>query len=343
MESVELGGREISPTEPVFIIAEAGGNHNGDFDRALDLIDSAAAAGADAVKFQTYRKERLYVDQRTDNGRYSAFEEREMPYDWIPRLAERCSERGVAFLSTPFDEESAQALAGAVPAFKIASLTLSYHELIRSIARFGKPMIVSTGAHTASEVDAAVDVLVKSGIPFVLLHCVSSYPTSLSAANVRVVETLRSRYGVPVGLSDHTEEPLVAPGLAVALGASVLEKHITVDSSLPGPDHEMSLEPTEFKQMVDHVRDCERALGSPAVEIHDSEAEIRKTGRRRLYVAKPVSREGQLTQDHVVALRPGERETGLPAEEYDSVIGRRAKTELKEGDPITSDVLKGGN
>ena len=343
MDSFWIGDRRIGPDAPTYVVAEAGLNHDGDFDRAKELVDVAADAGADAVKFQTFRARDLYLDDPSDpdaRETVETFEGLEMPYDWIPSLADYAREQGVTFLSTPFDERSADVLDEHVPAFKIASSSLSHHRFLEHVAGKGKPMVVSTGVHTREEIDAAVDVLADTDVPFALLHCVSSYPTPLDEANVRMVTALREWTGAQTGLSDHTEDPVTAPTAAVALGATVLEKHITVDSSLEGGDHAMALEPDELARMVDAVRDTETALGTVYEDVHDLETGAYENARRSIYTVRDLEPGENVTADAVKVLRANGRERGVEPAAYDEIVGATVGERIEQYDPVTRDRLE---
>lgn len=338
MDAVTIGDRRVGADHSPYVIAEAGSNHDGDFDLALDLIDEAAAAGADAVKFQTFRKERLYAAQPGDEDPYASFADLEMPYDWIPDLRDRCADRGVHFLSTPFDERSARELAPHVPAFKVASPTLSHHPFLETLAGTGLPLIVSTGAHTMGEVETAVAVLRDAGAAdLVLLHCVSAYPTSLDDINVRVVGTLGDAFGVPVGLSDHTVDPVTAPAATVAVGGSVIEKHFTLDSTMEGPDHSMSVEPDGLRALVAAARDTHRALGSPEKRVLDAERAMHDTARRAVHATRAISAGERIAPDAVAVLRSGERDPGVEPSRYGAVVGSRATRDLDAGEGVGPD------
>lgn len=341
MSAFHIGEQRVGPDEPTFIIAEAGSNHNGDIEIAKELIDVAADAGADAVKFQTFRAENLYVDNRDQVGNheestYELLESLEQPYEWIPELYEYCRSRDVQFLSSAFDKQSAQELVEYVPAFKIASFTISHHPFLADIAETGKPVIMSTGAHTKTEVASAVEVLRANGVEDIaLLHCVSSYPTPLEEINVRAIETLNSEFDTVVGFSDHTTEPTVAPAAAVALGASVVEKHITLDKEMDGPDHSFALEPGGLEKMVDTIRQTETALGDGTITLREVESESANRGRRSIFAAGDIA-SGDIVQDESVQiLRPGTVDAeGARPEYLDDIVGSRAVTDIKEGDPI---------
>lgn len=344
---MEIGEPELSETDHTFVIAEAGSNHNGDLDTAKQLIDVAADAGADAVKFQTFRADDLYVEASgeveyldDDRSIYEIIESMEMPYEWIPTLHDYCRERGVAFMSTPFDERSADELAEFVPAWKVASYTSSHHPFLRYLAETEKPVIMSTGAHDFDEVAESVAVLNDTGCDgLALLQCVAAYPTPLDEINVRVVETLREEFDVPTGLSDHTLDPVTAPSAAVALGASVVEKHFTLDRSMEGPDHEFALEPDGLNRMVAAIRDTEAALGSGEKRVLDAENELYEKARRGIHVVRDVSAGERLTDDDLRVLRPGERTTGLHPKHYDEVVGRTTARAVSAGEGLQWDDL----
>jgi len=349
MAEFHIGERPIGPDEPAFVIAEAGSNHNGDLDTAKELIDVADRAGADAVKFQTFRAADLYVEESggveyldDDRSIYDIIETMEMPYEWIPILHDYCADQDLAFMSTPFDERSAQELVDYVPAWKVASYTSSHLPFLRHLASTDKPIIMSTGAHTLDEVRESVSELREhNASDLALLQCVAAYPTPLSDINVRVLETLREAFDVPVGLSDHTLDPVTAPSAAVTLGASVVEKHFTLDNDMPGPDHEFALEPEELDRMVTAIRDTESALGSGEKRILDVERELYEKARRAVHVVDDVDEGETLTEDRLKILRSGEREAGLHPKFYDELLGETVSRSLESGDGVQwSDVKR---
>jgi N-acetylneuraminate synthase len=338
---MKMGGKDLS--EGTFVIAEAGSNHNGDLDTAKELIDVAAEAGADAVKFQTFRAEDLYVQDSgeadyldDDRSIYEIIESMEMPYDWIPKLRDYCEDAGVLFMSTPFDERSADELEEYVPAYKIASYTMSHHPFLRHVASKDKPIVMSTGAHELDEVRESVEVLRDAGADdIILLHCVASYPAPPESANVRAVEMLRDEFSVPTGLSDHTLNPVTAPSAAVALGASVVEKHFTLDKSMEGPDHEFALEPDELDEMVTAIRKTEKVLGSGEVDVLDAEEELHEIARRRIHAARDIESGETISEEDVEVLRSGKRKKGLEPKFYEEVVGNEAKKAISEGEGVT--------
>ncbi len=343
---MKIGTKDLS--EGTFVIAEAGSNHNGSLETAKELIDVAADAGADAVKFQTFRADKLYVQDTgdeeyfdNDKSLYETMEAMEMPYDWIPELKRYSEESGLVFMSTPFDKQSVDELEEFVPVYKIASYTLSHHPLLEHIASKNKPIIISTGVHDLEEIREAVEILRKEGASnVVLLHCVASYPTPLESANVRAVRTLYETFELPVGLSDHTTHPTTAPSTAVALGASVVEKHFTLDKSMEGPDHNFALEPDELDRMVSSIRRTEKVLGSGEVQILDEEKELHEIARRRIHAANDIEKGDIITENNIEILRSGKREKGLDPKFYEEIIGAEAKETIAKGKGIVWDNLE---
>ncbi|MCD4750470.1 MAG: N-acetylneuraminate synthase [Thermoanaerobaculales bacterium] len=337
---VRLGDRVIGFGHPVFVIAEAGVNHNGDIELARRLIDVAAAAGADAVKFQTFRADKVISAsapqaeyQKANTGKAESQLEMVRRLELGPgqtrHLRDYCDEAGIEFLSSPFDEESADLLEElGVSAFKVGSGELTNHRFLAHLARKGNPMLLSTGMATEDEVAVAFDLVGAEGCQeLCLLHCVSAYPAPPAESNLRAMDSLRRRFGVPVGWSDHT------PGIhvslaAVALGSSVIEKHFTLDRSMPGPDHAASLEPRELTELVRQVREIESALGDGVKRCMPSEENTAEVARRSVHVTKDLVAGHLLRADDLVALRPG---TGIPVDHLNDLIGRPTRTVLRKG------------
>ncbi len=342
MDRIRIGKSWLGPGEPCYVVAEAGSNHNGDFDQALRLIDVAAAAGADAVKFQTFKAATLYPRSAGTSDYlgsprpiYDIIREMEMPDEWIPGLAAHCAARGVEFLSSPFDEASGDLLAPHVPAFKVASYEMTHVPLLRHLARKGLPMIVSTGTAALDEVLGAVEVIRAEGNGrIVLLQCTASYPSPLETVNARALVTLREATGLPTGLSDHSRDPIVAPMTAVALGAVMVEKHFTISNALPGPDHRFAVEPHELKEMVRRIRQVEAALGHGRKELLPVERELHAFARRSIFAVKPIAPGERLTPDNIAVLRCGRLGAGLPPERYGSVLGRPARKAILAETPV---------
>jgi N-acetylneuraminate synthase len=348
MAEFHIGDRPIGPDEPTFVIAEAGSNHNGDLEIARELIDVAADAGADAVKFQTFRAEDLYVEESgeveyLDDERsiYEIIEDMEMPYEWIPELHEYCHEQEIEFMSTPFDERSAEELVEYVPAWKVASYTSSHVPFLEHLVGTHKPIIMSTGAHELAEVAESVSALRDAGVSdLVLLQCVAAYPTPLSEINVQVVRTLQEEFDVLSGLSDHTIDPITAPSATVALGGCVVEKHFTLNKSMKGPDHQFALEPDELDQMVSAVRETEQALGSGKKYVLDVEEELYEKARRAVHAIEDIETGEPFTEENLKVLRPGQKETGLHPKYYSELIGKSAAQDVPSGQGIQWDDVK---
>ncbi|MDL0119328.1 N-acetylneuraminate synthase family protein [Halobacterium salinarum] len=348
MAEFRIGDHPIGPNEPTYVIAEAGSNHNGDLELAKELIDVAADAGADAVKFQTFRAEDMYVQESgeveyLDDERpiYEIIESMEMPYEWIPKLHDYCHERSVDFLSTPFDERSAAELEEYVPAWKVASYTSSHIPFLEYLADTDKPIIMSTGAHELNEVADSVSVLRDSGVSdLVVLQCAAAYPTPLSEINVRVIETLQEEFNVSSGLSDHTLDPITAPSAAVSLGAAVVEKHFTLDKTMEGPDHQFALEPDNLDRMVSAIRDTEAALGTGEKHILEVEEELYEKARRAVHAIRDIEARDEFTTENVKILRPGEKDAGLDPKFYGEILGETAARDVQKGDGIQWDDVR---
>ena len=332
----------------VLVIAEAGVNHNGEIELAKRLVDAAAQGRADAVKFQTFRADRL-VSAMTPKARYQLqttspvesqlemLQRLELSPGAHRELCEYCRKRDVIFMSTPFDEESADFLEElAIPIFKIASGEITNLPFLEWIARKGKPIILSTGMSYLSEVDEAVRVIRDAGCDqLALLHCVSSYPAEPADANLRALQTLAAAFQVPVGYSDHTLG-IAVPVAAVALGACVIEKHLTLDRSLPGPDHHISLPPAEFAAMVEAIRKVEVALGDGRKRPVPAEEDVRRTARRSLVAACDIPAGARIEKRMVAAKRPG---TGLAPRLVEQVVGRIAKRRIASQEAFDWEVL----
>lgn len=340
METLTIGNQPVGPDEPTFIIAEAGSNHNGDLETAKELVDVAADAGADAVKFQTFRANKMYPDDHelqlldSDESAYDLFKRLEMPYEWIEELYQYARSRDLYFISTPFDNESADELADYIPAYKVPSSLLVHHPFLEYLSQQGKPIIMSTGGKTIQQVEDAVDVIRNSGsTELILLQCTTAYPTPIDRANLQVIRSYREQFDLPTGLSDHTVEPSIAPTMAVALGANVIEKHITLDKSMDGPDQFFSLEPDQFKQMVTHVRKAETAMGSGEKTVLDVEQET-PTGEPCIHAVEDLSPGDRISDSNTAFLRPVDDNCILPPSEFDSVMGKEVCTEIESGSKI---------
>ena len=345
-ESFEVAGRRIGAGAPCYILAEAGSNHDRDIRQAFRLIDVAAAAGADAVKFQHFSADKIAAQTRhpiasADFGRaknlHALYKSVEMPDGWLPDLVAYSREKKILFLSTPFDEEAVDLLlAAGVPLLKIASFELVHLPLLRHAARTGLPLVLSTGMATLGEIEEALAAVYGEGNRRVaLLHCGINYPAPMPTVNLRAMDTLRDAFQVPVGYSDHTLG-IAVPLAAAARGASLYEKHFTCDKGLPGPDHAFALDPAELTAMVRGIRDIEAALGSPVKGPIPEEELHRQRGRRSLFAAVDMPAGTVITREKVAVLRPG---VGLMPRHLETILGRVVRAELRAHDPITWDCL----
>lgn len=343
-----IGSRTIGGGDRCFIIAEAGVNHNGDLDLAMRLVDIAAEAGADAVKFQTFSADRLalleapkaaYQARTTgaDESQHAMLKRLELSYEQHVALERRCKDRDILFLSTPFDEEAADMLERlGVAAYKTPSGELTNLPFLRHIARKGRPMIVSTGMATLGEVEDALAAIEQSGCAdTAVLHCVSNYPAVPETINLRAMDTLSRAFGIPAGYSDHSAGIEIALA-SIARGACVLEKHFTIDRSMPGPDHAASLEPDELVELVRGARAIEAALGTGRKTPGASERSTAAVARKSLVLARDVRAGHVLEEADVAAKRPG---TGMPLNLRPLVVGRTTRTDLHAGTMLSWEML----
>jgi pseudaminic acid synthase len=345
--TITIAGRPIGSEHPPYVIAEMSGNHNGDIGRALKLIEAAAAAGADAVKLQTYTADTITIDHDGpgfviqgglwDRRRlYELYQEAHTPWGWHERLFARARELGIAIFSSPFDPTAVAFLEQlGAPAFKVASFELVDIPLISRIALAGKPMIMSTGLASPEEVAEAVAAARAQGArDLVLLHCTSGYPTPPSQMHLRTMLDLAQQHGTLVGLSDHSMGTAVSVA-AVALGACVIEKHFTLARADGGPDSAFSLEPDELAALVHDCRTAWEALGEVHYEEVEAEAAAREH-RRSLYVVADVKAGEPLSEASIRSIRPG---YGLPPKHLPQVLGRTAARDLKRGEPLAWEML----
>lgn len=345
---INIGKRPIGASHPVYVIAEVSANHHQDFNQAVKIIHAAKEAGADAVKLQTYTPDTMTIAcDRPEfriqgtiwNGRslHDLYGEAYTPWDWQPKLNDIANGLGLDLFSSPFDASAVDFLeAMEVPAYKVASFELVDIPLIEKIARTGKPMILSTGMATPEEVKEAVDVARAAGArQIALLKCTSAYPAPPEEMNLRTIPELSRQFDVPVGLSDHTMGVTV-PVAAVSLGACIIEKHLTLSRSDPGPDSAFSLEPHEFKEMVEAVRITEKALGD--VQFGASRGEVpSRAFRRSLFVVEDVKVGEQFTASNVRSIRPG---NGLHTRHLREILGRSATRDISRGTPLTWDAVE---
>jgi pseudaminic acid synthase len=348
MDVVRIGDREVGGGAPVYVIAEAGSNHDRNLDQAKRLIDVAAEAGADAVKFQTFTADRIVAETKTrakylddllppDKTMSDLFRELELPHEWHAALFEHATAAGLDFISTPFDFQAVDLLDDlGVKVFKVASYELWHLPLIREVASRGKPIICSTGMADLADVQDAVDTVAATGNDqLILLHCVVNYPPPFSDLNLRAIETLRQAFHVPVGYSDHSSG-ITAPIVATALGAAVIEKHYTLSRDLPGPDHRFAIEPDELTAMVRGIRDAQAALGTGIKRMAPAEADLYVTARRSLFAARDLAEGTVLGVDDIAVLRPG---TGLEVRDLEKVVGRTARRAIGRHEPLAWDMF----
>jgi len=330
-------------TSKVFIIAEAGVNHNGLIDLAYQLIDVAKEAGANAVKFQTFKAENV-VSKLADKAEYQKkttgseksqlemIKKLELSFEDFVKLKKYCDKKGIMFLSTPFDHKSIDFLNDLVQIYKIPSGEIINYLYLKHIAAKNKPLIMSTGMANLGEVEEAINTIrvVNSKAKISLLHCTTNYPTPYEEVNLKSMQTLTTAFQLPVGYSDHTLG-IEVPIAAVAMGAKVIEKHFTLDKKLPGPDHKASLEPNELKEMIKAIRNIEMALGNGIKKPNKSEIEIMKVARKSIVASKSIKRGEIFTKTNITVKRPG---TGISPMRWDEVIGEKAKRDFKDDELI---------
>ena len=346
MITIKIADRLIGEGEPCFIIAEAGVNHNGDVNLAKKLIDVAREAGADAVKFQTFKAEELvtksadkaeYQKKTTGTGetQYEMIKKLELPEEAHFELKSYADNHGIMFLSTPYDEGSADFLSRlGVVVLKISSADITNHPFLTHIAATNLPIILSTGMSTLGEVEEAIEAVTSNGNDkLILMHCNFNYPARVEDVNLRAMITLKQAFGFPVGYSDHTPGIEVALA-AVALGAVAIEKHFTLDRNLPGPDHRASLEPGELKEMVASIRNVEKSLGSSIKRPFGEEAQNRAISRRSLVATTDIAAGMTITRDMIGIKRPG---TGIPPKYLNTVEGSKALKSIRQDELITWD------
>jgi N-acetylneuraminate synthase len=357
---IRVGNKLIGEGEPVFVIGEAGSNHDGNLGKAKKLVEAAAEAGADAVKFQLFKADKVYVknagradylrDKRSMN---EILKKMELPVQWIGELMDCSKENGLIFFSSVLSEEAVDALTALeAPAFKIPSYELTHLPLVKYAASKGRPVIMSTGMATLQEVREAVETVYSTGNrQLALMHCIGAYPAPLEQCNLNAIKTMQKEFLVPVGYSDHTLEPADAPALAVALGASLVEKHFTLSKQGEGPDHKYALEPSELKQMVQEIRRVEKMggkekqkmleepgakkiLGNGVLGPQPAEKELREFARRFIYAVKEIREGEEFTEQNIAVLRSGKAPHGLEPRNWWKVLGRKAARNVAAGEPI---------
>ena len=344
---ININNRYIGKGLSVYIIAEMSANHNQDFKQAVRIIEAAKEAGADAVKLQTYTPDTITIDCDNDYFRikgtiwegkklYDLYGEAYTPWEWQPKLKKIANDLEMDLFSTPFDHAAVDFLEEMdVPAYKVASFELVDIPLLRKIAQTGKPIIMSTGMATLAEIDEAVSAIREAGSnQLVLLKCTSAYPAPPDEMNLRTIPSLSETFDVPTGLSDHTLGIAVSVA-AVALGACIIEKHFTLSRDLPSLDGAFSLEPDEFRNMVEAIRNIEKALGEINYEMTKKQ-KVSRIFRRSLFVVKDILKGEIFTEENVRSIRPG---NGLHTRYLEKIIGRKASAEIRRGTPLTWDLV----
>ena len=339
---IEIGKRVISDKNQVYIIAEMSGNHNMDFSRAKEIIKAAAQTGADAIKIQTYTPDTITLNCTSDifmaqsklwEGMtlYELYQKAYTPWEWQKELKQYAESLGLDFFSSPFDITAVDFLEELqVPAYKVASYEINDIPLIRRIAKTQKPIIISTGIAYLEDIDLALRTCKEENNEnIILLKCVSAYPAPFEEVNLRMMSNLGKTFGCMVGISDHTLGDEVAVA-SVALGAKVIEKHLTLKRSDGGPDADFSMEPNEFAEMVRKIRNIEKALGKECYELTEKQIENRN-GSRSLFVAEDIKAGEKISKDNVRSVRPG---IGMHTKHYEEILGKRAKCDLKKGTPM---------
>ena len=345
--TISVDGRRIGPDHPPYVIAEMSANHNGSLERAFAIMTAAKEAGADAVKLQTYRPDTITLDHdgpgfRIEDGLwagrrlYELYEEAQTPWDWHEPLFAKGRELGITVFSSPFDPTAVELLASlGAPAYKIASCEIVDLPLIRRTAACGRPLIISCGMADEEEIEDAVAAARDAGCQdLALLHCVSGYPTPIEQANLRTIVDMRERFGTPIGLSDHSMG-VAAASAAVALGASIIEKHFTLSRDDGGPDAAFSLEPAELARLTQQCRDVWQALGEPSYGVQPSEAGTRRF-RRSLYAVTTITKGEVFTLDNVRSIRPAD---GLPPKHLPDILGKMAAKSIAKGTPLSWDLV----
>ncbi len=339
---IEIAGRPITPVHPPYVIAELSANHNGSLETALAIIEAAQRAGADAVKLQTYRADTITLDSDAEDFRikgglwdgrtlYDLYEEAHTPWEWHKPLFEHARKLGITIFSSPFDQSAVDLLEELdAPAYKIASFEAIDLPLIKYVAATGKPMIISTGMADADEIEEAIEAAHDGGCKDVaILHCVSGYPAPASDYNLRTIPDMIERFGLVTGLSDHTLDNTTAIA-SVALGASIIEKHFTLDRKGGGPDDSFSLKPQELAQLCRDARTAWQALGKVDYGLKSSEMGNRQF-RRSLYFVKPVAKGEVIAPDAIRSVRPG---FGAPPKYFDQIVGRISLADKQANSPV---------
>ena len=331
---VKIGNKEVGEGKPTFIIAEAGSNHDQRLDQAKKLIEIAAESGVDAIKFQLFKAEKLYPK---NDPVYEILKKIEFLDDWLGVLFDFSKENGLLFLASPFDIEAVDSLVNIeVSAIKLASSELTNLSLLKYTSEKDIPLLISVGMADISDIANALEVISSTGNnDVILLQCTALYPTLPRDVHLKVIKSLKETFSVPVGFSDHTKSTII-PAAAVAMGACVIEKHITLDRKLPGPDHSYATEPAELKKMVDAIREVEMSIGSSNKVILPQERELSR--RESIFAKVDIPRDTKIKEEYIYIRRPFH---GIKPQFYNGIIGMRVNRDIKKDEPIKWDFLKG--
>lgn len=342
LDQVDINGVTLGKQDRTYIIAEIGSNHDGSKDRARELIDLAADCGADAVKFQAFNADRIVsaygfdglktgFQQDWEQSVYQVYKDAELPREWLDDLVPYARNQDIDFLCTPYDYEAVDLLSDHnVPAFKIGSGDITWHNFLEYVAKQNQPIILATGASTVAEIEEALEVIRPHNKEIILLQCVTNYPSEFDSANIRAMSAIGDAFEVPVGYSDHTPGNTVPLG-AVSRGACVIEKHFTDDKSRDGPDHKFAMNVSEFKQMVTSVRKLNTALGSSHKQIYEEENIPRVLQRRALRANRKLEKGDKITSEDIIALRPCP-EDAIEPKHLDTITGRTVTQEINQGE-----------
>lgn len=335
-----------------FVIAEAGSNWKAgsfeeDLHRAKQLIDVASQKGADAIKFQTYKSETVFVPEAgkidyllkkgINDSINEIFDNLSMPYEMIPTLHDYCKQKKIQFMSTPFSISDAKALDPYVEIHKIASFEINHVRLLEFLAKTGKPILISTGASSYDEIDFAVNIVQNAGNDQIgLLQCTSKYPAPIESLNLSAIPNMKSRYKIPIGFSDHSMDPLIGPLMGIGFGATFVEKHFTLDRNLPGPDHPFALNPDELGLMIDSIRKADLAKGDGSKNVQEIEEELYRVGKRAIQAIKDIKKGDKLMEGtNFEILRPGMRTRGIEPRFLSDIEGKTATKDIPLGEGIT--------
>lgn len=346
---IKVGDKVIGTGYPCFIIAEAGVNHNGDINLAKKMVDRAIEAGVDAIKFQTFKGEKLVTRYASmaryqkenigkEDSQFNMLKKLELSFDEFLELKKYCNDKGIIFMSTPFDMESAEFLNSiGVEAFKISSGDLTNIPMLEYIANFNKPIILSSGMAMLGEIEEALVCIRNRGVDKIaVLHCTSNYPAPIESVNLKAMNTIKNTFNVLGGYSDHTEG-ITIPIAAAALGANIIEKHFTLDKNMEGPDHKASLNPEELKDMVEDIRKVETSLGNGIKMFSESELDTMKVARKSIVAARDINSGDIIKLGDLDYKRPG---NGLSPKHYKEILGKIAKRDIKIDEQLTLDLLE---